>query len=86
MEKFLPNGQSFFVVGLAAVIWALWKSRNKALSAPNEIVYQACVFFFLEHWADLLNELSKEDLIRAMEGLHQTVAAVDRVTDFTNRQ
>jgi hypothetical protein len=49
-------------------------------------LFTKLVFFFLEHWADLLNELSKEDLIRAMEGLHQTVAAVDRVTDFTNRQ
>jgi hypothetical protein len=27
MEKFLPNGQSFFVVGLAAVIWVIYVEK-----------------------------------------------------------
>jgi hypothetical protein len=61
---------------------AIWKARNKTcfedklLSDPKDIIYHARVF--RKYWADLLSGLSKEDLMRGVEGLLQTVAAVDR--------
>jgi hypothetical protein len=67
MKTFLPHGDNFYVAGLAAITWAIWKTRNKIyfedklLSDPKDIIYHACVF--LKYWVDLLSGLSKEDLM-----------------------
>lgn len=79
IKQLLPQGDSFFVLGLATFAWAIWKTRNKScfekkrIYNPSVIVYQACTF--LKYWAGLLKDLSKEDLIRGVESLLQTVTA-----------
>lgn len=47
-EKWLPFGTKFRTLGIAAVCWAIWKTRNKtcfegkALHDPASIVCYAC--------------------------------------------
>jgi hypothetical protein len=44
----LPGGESFCMMGLVAVCWAIWKARNrtcfekKPINCPREILYSAC--------------------------------------------
>ncbi|PNT77248.1 hypothetical protein BRADI_1g59951v3 [Brachypodium distachyon] len=57
MHAFLPKGDRFFVVGLAAIVWATWKCRNRVtfenykLKSPFEIVFAA--YAYLMSWAGL---------------------------------
>ncbi|XBH77912.1 hypothetical protein VPH35_104293 [Triticum aestivum] len=63
---FLPQGERHFIVGLAAVCWAIWNRRNQAtfehkkMSSPFEIVFTTCVH--LKYWAGLLKGLEREEL------------------------
>ena len=47
-ERWLPFGKQFHTVGIAAVCWAIWKTRNKAcfngkiLRNPASIICYAC--------------------------------------------
>jgi hypothetical protein len=57
---FLPGGDRFYMVGMAAVCWAIWILRNKltfehyVLRNPVEIVFTVCSF--LLHWTGLQKE------------------------------
>jgi hypothetical protein len=54
-------------VGLAAVCWAVWKTRNvvcfddRRVKSPTEIICMICSF--LTYWAGLLNEDLKQQVI-----------------------
>lgn len=54
----LPAG--FVVVGVAAILWAIWKTRNTACfqsklpTDPSHVVYMVCNWF--EYWAGLQKE------------------------------
>jgi hypothetical protein len=58
-------------VGLAAVCWEIWHSRNavcfenKRIKSPTEIVCMICSF--LTYWAGLLNEELKTQVIQGAE-------------------
>lgn len=53
--------------GIAAICWAIWKSRNKAcfegkiIKNPLEIICHACVP--MNYWAGLYAEVDKEQLV-----------------------
>lgn len=53
----LPNGQSVHTFGLAAICWAIWKTRNNAcfegklIKHPAEIICYACSF--MNYWTGL---------------------------------
>jgi hypothetical protein len=53
-------------VGIAAICWAIWKTRNRAcfdekiLRNPAEIICYACAL--MGYWAGLFPELDKEAL------------------------
>jgi hypothetical protein len=67
IQKILPQSPSLYAVGLAAVIWAIWRTRNaacfdkKRVKSPTEIVCLICSF--LTYWAGLLKEGLKEQVI-----------------------
>jgi hypothetical protein len=66
-DKWLPNGKQFHVVGVAAICWAIWKTRNKAcfdgklLNDPISVICDACVL--IGYWAGLFAEGDKESLV-----------------------
>jgi hypothetical protein len=47
-DKWLPFGKQFHAVGIAAVCWAIWKTRNnvcfqdKVVTSPLTIIRYAC--------------------------------------------
>lgn len=55
-EKWLPNGQKFHTLRIAAICWAIWKTRNKAwfegtiLHNPVTIVSHTCAL--IKYWTD----------------------------------
>jgi len=63
----LPNGKPIYAVGLAALCWAMWCTRNavcfedKRIKSPTEIICMMCSF--LDYWAGL----QKPDMERQMK-------------------
>lgn len=57
IETHLPNGKQIYSFGLAAICWAIWKTRNKAcfehklINHPAEIVCYACSL--MTYWTGL---------------------------------
>jgi hypothetical protein len=76
IHKILPQAPEMHAVGLAAVIWAIWRTRNtvcfdnKRVKSPTEIVCLICSF--LTYWADLLKEGLKEQVIQGAEVVKST--------------
>lgn len=60
-------GKKFHAWGIAALCWAIWKSRNKAcfekipLKSPLEILCHASALMIL--WAGLYGEMDRDQLI-----------------------
>jgi hypothetical protein len=58
-----------YMVGLAAVCWAIWKGRNrvcfdkKQINNPGDILFSACAF--LRYWAGLQRDEDQRQLINA---------------------
>ena len=50
-EKWLPFGEKIHAIGIAAICWAIWKTRNsvcfegKVVTSPITTIYQAGLFF-----------------------------------------
>jgi len=53
----LPNSKPVYAMGLAALCWAMWCTRNavcfedKRIKSPTEIICMMCSFFY--YWAGL---------------------------------
>jgi hypothetical protein len=68
IQRILPQAPSLHAVGLAAVCWAIWHTRNavcfehKRVKSPTEIICLTCTF--LSYWAGLLKEDLKEQMIQ----------------------
>ncbi|KAF7042557.1 hypothetical protein CFC21_052124 [Triticum aestivum] len=80
---FLPHGERYFTMGLAAVCWAIWNCRNRAtfkhkrMSSPFEIVFTACVH--LNYWAGLLKGAEWEELEHGALSLKDTAKRMMRL-------
>jgi hypothetical protein len=67
ISKILPVGFNFHVLGVAALCWAIWKTRNKAcfegklISSPMSLICYMCSF--LRYWAGLQTGDDKELLL-----------------------
>jgi hypothetical protein len=76
--SFLPGGEKFYMVRMAAVCWAIWILRNKMMfekyihRKPAEIVFMVCSF--LMHWAGLQKEGDKMMLASGVKKLMSTAA------------
>lgn len=63
----MPYGGKYHPLGVAAICWAIWKSRNKAVfenkavKSPLEIICYACALMIF--WSGLFAEDEKEQLI-----------------------
>jgi hypothetical protein len=77
--SFLPGGEKFYMVRMAAVCWAIWILRNKMMfekyihRKPAEIVFMVCSF--LMHWAGLQKEGDKMMLASGVKKLMSTAAS-----------
>ncbi|KAF7048897.1 hypothetical protein CFC21_057551 [Triticum aestivum] len=66
---FFPGGEDFYTVGIAAMCWAIWTSRNRAtfefkpLKNPFECVFTTCALMC--YWAGLLKQ---EDVATMRDG------------------
>ncbi|RCV36794.1 hypothetical protein SETIT_8G010000v2 [Setaria italica] len=73
VKSILPRAQQFHMVGLSAVFWAIWISRNKVFfeakqcRSPTGIICLAASF--LSYWAGLLKPEDKGDLAAGAEAL-----------------
>ena len=73
VNNIMPQGHSMHAVGLAAVCWAIWRTRNavcfdnKKIKSPTEIVCMICSF--LTYWAGLLKEDLKNQVSLGAEAI-----------------
>lgn len=71
-----PQGQQLYAMGLAAICWAIWRTRNsicfeqKIMKSPIEIVCMICLF--LVYWAGLFKEEMEKQSIQGAEVLKKT--------------
>jgi len=76
IDRRLGTRKQFFMVGLAAICWAIWKARNafcfekKLTLLPTEII--CSVSSFVTYWAGLHKEDDKKELEQGAEALMKT--------------
>lgn len=76
IDRRLGTRKQFFMVGLAAICWAIWKARNafcfekKLTRLPTEII--CSVSSFVTYWAGLHKEDDKKELEQGAEALMKT--------------
>jgi len=76
VQKYMPTGSKFHMVGLAAICWAIWRAHNnicfekKLIRSPTEIVCLASSF--LVFWAELQNVADWAILEAGAEALKST--------------
>lgn len=73
VARHLKNRNHYYTVGLAAICWAIWKSRNnlcfegKLISSPTEIICSASSF--ISYRAGLQKGSGQEELAAGAEAL-----------------
>jgi hypothetical protein len=83
IAKILPVGSNLHIVGIAALCWAIWKTRNiacfegKLISSPLGLICYMCAF--LRYWAGLQNEKDKELLMEGASRLQRGASAAHEV-------
>jgi hypothetical protein len=76
----LPGGEKFWMLGLAATCWPIWKSRNrtcfdkKPISSRGEILHSTC--FFTKYWAGLY---SKDKQLLINSGVEKLIKATAKI-------
>jgi hypothetical protein len=71
--QFASVSRNTQIAGLAAICWAIWKTRNKAcfeqkmISSPFDLISYAAVF--MNYWAGLHGEQDASDLRAGADGL-----------------
>jgi hypothetical protein len=74
-ERFMPCNKNLFMIGLAAICWAIWRARNsvcfdkKKIRSLTEIICSASSM--LKYWAGLLQEEGKTMLETGAEALKE---------------
>jgi len=66
-EHWLPSGEKFYTLGIAAICWVIWKTCNsvcfegKIVTSPISIICYACSL--MEYWAGLFLDDDKDQLV-----------------------
>ena len=87
IQIWVPNTNNIHHFGYAAICWAIWKCRNKAvfdgktIRHPAEILFHACSF--MNYWAGLYNSDFQGSL---MEGVKVLMAYAQRVLAQQTRE
>ena len=64
-KHFLPLGEKFWYIGLAAICWALWRTRNNICFDGRIVTSTTIVCLassFLSYWSDMQLERDKQKL------------------------
>jgi hypothetical protein len=86
----LPGRTNLHVICVAALCWAIWKTRNRAcfdgktLSNPVELICYMCVF--LRYWAGLQNEGDKGILNEGAARLQQAAIQAQEMCQKIKRK
>lgn len=76
IRQVLPGGKDVYTFGLAAIIWATWKTRNrccfdkKSINHPCEILFYACSF--MRYWAGLYSSEMQEVIAAGVNTMMKT--------------
>ena len=79
-DRWLPLDRKYHVLGVSAICWAIWKSRNKAcfdkiiIKSPLDIICHMCAL--MKYWAGLFAEPDREQLI---EGINTMLRLANRI-------
>ena len=80
INKWFPNGKQVHTFGLAAICWAIWKTRNrscfqgKKVKHPAELVMYACSF--MQFWAGLYKQDYQAQMV---EGINTLLSMASRI-------
>jgi hypothetical protein len=86
---FVPGGSEDFMVGISAICWAIWKTRNKVtfenhkMRTPCEIMFFASAL--LMYWAGLQKDQGKEMIQRGASKLMEKASDLLRSSQGGNR-
>jgi hypothetical protein len=75
VDIFLRNNKKIHFVGLSAICWAVWKTRNtihfekKSIRSPTEIICLASSFII--YWAGLQKESDRQALEAGTEAMKE---------------
>ena len=87
-EKWLPFGKKYHPWGVAAICWAIWKCRNRAvfdrklIKNPLEIICHA--YALMSYCSGLYAELDQEQLVQGVNTMLRV--AKDVIAAMTTRQ
>jgi hypothetical protein len=76
----LPGGEKFYMFGLSAICWAIWKCRNniclekKKIKNPSVILFSACSL--MRYWADLHSAEAQEVINSGVDLLAKTAVRI----------
>jgi hypothetical protein len=71
IAKILLVGSNLHIMGIAALCWAIWKTRNNACFEGNPVGLICYMCAFLRYWAGLLDEKDKELLLEGASRLQR---------------
>jgi hypothetical protein len=83
-HAFLPGGKRFYMLGIAAVCWAIWTIRNKTtfdsynMRSPSEAVFTMCSFVM--YWAGLQTDEDKAQVLMGAGKLMEMATELARQT------
>jgi hypothetical protein len=76
----LPGGEKYYMLGLFAICWAIWKCQNsicfekKVIKNPNVILFSVCSF--MRHWAGLHSDEEQEMVKSGVDLLVKTAVKI----------
>ena len=80
IKQSLARGDHVFMLGLSAICWAIWRTRNavifekKFIKHPCEIICSACAF--MRFWAGLYPESMKEIIMAGADSMLKTALRI----------
>jgi hypothetical protein len=90
IAKILPVGFNLHIVGIAALCWPVWKTRNKAcfenklISSPVSLICYMCAF--LCYWAGLQVERDRQILLEGADRLQRGATSAHDATRTSSIQ
>jgi hypothetical protein len=90
IANLFPCGSNIHIVGVAALCWAIWKTRNKVCfegkfpSSPVAVICHTCAF--LHFWAGLQNENDRAILQEGADRIQQVAMQAQQMAPRISTQ